>query len=103
MQSSRSTLGLIFLTVFISMVGFGVVIPVLPVYAVQERFAMSPQALGLLVGVFSLTQLISAPFFGMLSDRIGRKPVLLFSILGTAVGFFVIGSIRLDAFSGAHH
>jgi DHA1 family tetracycline resistance protein-like MFS transporter len=91
MQSSRSTLGLIFLTVFISMVGFGIVIPVLPVYAVQERFAMSPQSLGFLVGVFSLTQLISAPLFGMLSDRIGRKPVLLVSIFGTAVGFFVIG------------
>lgn len=91
MQSSRSALGLIFLTVFISMVGFGIVIPVLPVYAVQERFAMSPAALGFLVGVFSLTQLVSAPIFGALSDRIGRKPVLLVSILGTAAGFFVIG------------
>jgi multidrug resistance protein len=91
MQSPRSTLGLIFLTVFISMVGFGIVIPVLPVYAVQERFAMTPQALGFLVGVFSLTQLVSAPLFGMLSDRVGRKPVLLVSILGTALGFFVIG------------
>jgi multidrug resistance protein len=90
MPSSRSPLGLIFLTVFISMVGFGIVIPVLPVYA-SKSFQLSPTELGLLVGSFSLVQLVFAPLFGKLSDRIGRKPVLLFSIVGTAAGFFVIG------------
>jgi multidrug resistance protein len=77
------------------MVGFGIVIPVLPVYARNEPFLLNPTQLGWLVGIFSLIQLIAAPFFGMLSDRIGRKPVLLFSVIGTAVGFFVIG--RADA------
>jgi multidrug resistance protein len=91
MSSQRSPIGLIFLTVFISMVGFGIVIPVLPVYANSEPFLMKPSELGFLVGVFSLVQLVAAPLFGRLSDRIGRKPVLLVSIVGTAVGFVVIG------------
>jgi multidrug resistance protein len=91
MQPSRSPIGIIFLTVFISMVGFGIVIPVLPVYAASERFQMSPSQLGWLVGIFSLVQLFFAPLFGKLSDRVGRKPVLLLSVVGSAVGFFVIG------------
>jgi len=90
-QPSRSPIGIIFLTVFISMVGFGIVIPVLPVYAKSEPFLLNPTQLGWLVGIFSLVQLFAAPLFGKLSDRIGRKPVLLVSVLGTAVGFFVIG------------
>lgn len=81
----------IFLTVLISMVGFGIVIPVLPVYAKQAPFQLSPSQLGWLVGVFSLVQLVAAPLFGKLSDRVGRKPVLLVSVLGTAAGFFIIG------------
>ena len=90
-QPSRSPIGIIFLTVFISMVGFGIVIPVLPVYAKSEPFLLNPTQLGWLVGIFSLVQLFAAPLFGKLSDRIGRKPVLLVSVIGTAVGFFVIG------------
>jgi multidrug resistance protein len=73
------------------MVGFGIVIPVLPVYAASDRFHLGPSQLGWLVGIFSLVQLFFAPLFGKLSDRIGRKPVLLLSVVGSAVGFFVIG------------
>ncbi len=73
------------------MVGFGIVIPVLPVYAKQEPFLMTPSQLGWLVGIFSLVQLVAAPLFGKLSDKIGRKPVLLISVIGTAIGFFIIG------------
>jgi DHA1 family tetracycline resistance protein-like MFS transporter len=91
MSASRSPIPVIFLTVLISMVGFGIVIPVLPVYAKQAPFLLSPAQLGWLVGVFSLVQLFAAPLFGKLSDRIGRKPVLLVSVLGTAIGFFIIG------------
>jgi len=94
-QSSRSPIGIIFLTVFISMVGFGIVIPVLPVYAKSEPFLLTPSQLGWLVGIFSLVQLFAAPLFGKLSDRIGRKPVLLVSVIGTAVGFFVIGKAEV--------
>ncbi len=91
MKPTRSPIGVLFLTIFISMVGFGIVIPVLPVYAKEEPFRLNPTQLGWLVGVFSFVQLFAAPLFGKLSDRIGRKPVLLVSVVGTAVGFFVIG------------
>ncbi len=92
MTDRKSTMWLIFLTIFISMVGFGIVIPVLPVYAKNEPFKMSPTQLGWLVGIFSLVQLFSGPLIGKLSDRIGRRPVLLISIVGTAIGYFVTGA-----------
>lgn len=88
----RSPLGLIFLTILIDMIGFGIVIPVLPVYAEGSQFGATPFQLSLLVGIYSLLQLIFSPVFGHLSDRIGRKPVLTFSILGTAIGFVVTGA-----------
>jgi DHA1 family tetracycline resistance protein-like MFS transporter len=92
MSPHKSPIGLIFLTIFISMVGFGIVIPVLPIYAQNDPFRLNPTQLGWLVGIFSLVQLFSAPIIGKLSDRIGRKPVLIFSIVGTAVGYFITGS-----------
>lgn len=88
----KTTLHLIFWTIFISMVGFGIVIPVLPLYAKSEPFLLSPTQLGWLVGVFSLVQLFSGPLIGKLSDRVGRRPILLISIVGTAIGYFVTGS-----------
>ena len=88
---ARSPLGLIFLTLFIDMLGFGIVIPVLPLYAEGTIKASSAQ-LAWIVGIYSLLQLVCAPLFGKWSDRIGRKPVLVVSILGTAVGFVVLGA-----------
>ncbi len=91
MPERRSPLGIIFLTVFVSMIGFGIVIPVLPLYA-KSTFNLSPSQLGWLTGIFSLAQLFAAPFIGKISDRVGRKPVLLVSIAGTAIGYFVTGA-----------
>ncbi len=82
-------MGIILLTVFISMVGFGIVIPVLPLYA--ERYGASGFQIGLLVATFSACQFFFAPVIGRLSDRFGRRPVLLVSVLGAAVGFFIMG------------
>jgi multidrug resistance protein len=89
---ARSPIGLIFLTIFIDMVGFGIMIPVLPLYATGSEFAATPAQLGWLVGIYSLLQLVFSPIFGKISDRVGRKPVLVFSILGTAVGFTILGA-----------
>jgi multidrug resistance protein len=91
-SKAKSPLGVIFLTIFVSMIGFGIVIPVLPVYAKNAPFKLDPDQLGSLVGIFSLVQLFAAPIIGKISDRVGRKPVLLISIVGTAAGYFITGS-----------
>ena len=85
----RSPLALIFGTVFLDLVWFGIVIPVLPLYA--ERFGASPLVIGLLVGVYSAMQCLFAPILGRLSDRVGRRPVLLVSVIGTSAGFLLMG------------
>lgn len=85
----RSPLVIIFITVFIDLIGFGIVIPVLPLYA--ERFGASPLVIGLLLGIYSAMQLIFAPLLGKLSDHVGRRPVLLLSLLGTSAGFLLMG------------
>src|SRR6185295_3587178 len=92
MSDRKSPLALIFLTLFIDMVGFGIVIPVLPLYAEGTQIGATPSQLAWVVGIYSLLQLVCAPLFGQLSDRIGRKRVLAGSILGTAIGFLVLGS-----------
>jgi multidrug resistance protein len=79
---------LIFLTVFIDLVGFGIVIPILPLYA--KHFGASAVDNGFLVAIYSLMQVIFAPLWGKLSDRIGRRPVLLISVCGTAIGFILM-------------
>jgi DHA1 family tetracycline resistance protein-like MFS transporter len=78
----------IFLTIFVNLVGFGIIIPLLPFYA--ETFGASPIVIGLLFASFSLSQLIAAPLLGDLSDRWGRRPVLILSLLGTAVSFAML-------------
>src|SRR5437879_893586 len=87
----RSPLVVIFITVFIDLVGFGIVIPVLPFYAEGTKFGANPRQIGLLFASYSVMQLIFAPVLGRLSDRYGRRPVLLFSLLGTCAGFLILG------------
>ena len=87
----RSPLVVIFTTVFIDLVGFGIVIPVLPFYAEGTRFNASPRTVGLLFASYSIMQLIFSPILGRLSDKHGRRPVLLLSIIGTGIGFLVLG------------
>jgi DHA1 family tetracycline resistance protein-like MFS transporter len=87
----RSPLVVIFTTVFIDLVGFGIVIPVLPFYAEGSRFNATPRTVGLLFASYSVMQLIFAPILGRLSDKYGRRPVLLISIIGTGIGFLILG------------
>jgi DHA1 family tetracycline resistance protein-like MFS transporter len=87
----HSPLIVIFTTVFIDLVGFGIVIPVLPFYAEGTAFNATPRTVGLLFASYSIMQLIFSPILGGLSDKYGRRPVLLLSIIGTGIGFLVLG------------
>jgi DHA1 family tetracycline resistance protein-like MFS transporter len=89
MTSHTAKLSTVFLIVFIDLVGFGIVIPILPIYA--EAFEPSGVELRLLMASFSAMQFIFAPILGRLSDRIGRRPVLLVSMVGSAVGYVMFG------------
>jgi MFS transporter, DHA1 family, tetracycline resistance protein len=82
---------LIFLIVFIDLVGFGMVIPVLPIYAQTAPFFASPFEIGWVVSIYSWMQFVFSPILGRLSDKYGRRPVLFVSLLGSAVGYVVLG------------
>jgi multidrug resistance protein len=81
--------GTIWSTVALDLVGFGIILPILPIYG--ERLGASPTTLGFVVSSFSVAQLIFSPLLGRLSDRIGRRPVILLSLFGTAVGSVITG------------
>jgi len=78
----------IFLTILVNLIGFGIIVPLLPFYA--ETFGASPLAIGLLFGSFSVAQMVASPVLGDWSDRWGRRPVLIFSLLGTVVSFVMM-------------
>jgi len=91
-ESLHSKLGIspsfvIFMTTFIDMIGFGMIIPVLPFH--PETVGTGALALGLLIGSFSLMQFIFSPLLGRLSDKVGRRPVILLSIFSSAISFIV--------------
>lgn len=79
----------IFLVVFVDLVGFGLILPLLPFFA--GTFGAGPFEVGLLGAVYAAGQLVGAPVLGRLSDRFGRRPLLLVSIAGTAIGFAILG------------
>ncbi|MBO0735367.1 MAG: MFS transporter [Alphaproteobacteria bacterium] len=83
----------LFLIVLVDLVGFGLVIPLLPFYAV--RFGASPLEVTLLLAVYSLMQLFTAPLWGRLSDRVGRRPVLLVSMAASVAAYLGIGSATM--------
>lgn len=80
---------IIFLTIFIDLLGFGMVIPLLPFYA--KDFNASPFLIAVIVSAYSWMQFFFAPIFGSVSDRIGRRPVLFWSIIGSGIGYMMIG------------
>src|SRR5687767_10189977 len=85
----RSPLLVIFFTVFLDLLGFGLVLPLLPKYAHAEGFGASRLEIGLLFASYSAMQFVFAPLWGALSDRIGRRPVLLSSIAGSTLSYLV--------------
>ena len=82
---------IIFATVFIALIGFGMVIPILPYYAHTEPFLATPLDIGFLFASYSLMQFFFSPLLGRLSDRYGRRPILFFSLIGSAVGYLTLG------------
>jgi DHA1 family tetracycline resistance protein-like MFS transporter len=105
----KSPLALILLVVFIDLIGFGMIIPILPLYA--ESFRASEWQIGILLGSYSFMQFLASPFLGTISDRFGRKPVLLCSLLGSAIGYTLMANAHslpmlflariIDGISGA--
>jgi DHA1 family tetracycline resistance protein-like MFS transporter len=79
----------IFLIVFIDLLGFSLILPLLPFYA--ETFGASPGIIGLLVASYAAAQLVGAPILGRLSDRYGRRPLLIVSIAGDVIAFIILG------------
>ena len=84
----KSPLFAIFLIVVVDVLGLTIMFPLLPFYA--EHFGASPSVVGLLVSTYAFCQLVAGPVLGQLSDRIGRKPVLMASQMGTFAGFLVL-------------
>ena len=87
----RGSLVTIFLTVFIDLLGFGLVLPLLPLYAEQYAIDASGWRLGLLMASFSAMQFLFAPWWGRLSDRIGRRPVIIIGLAGSVIFYTLFG------------
>lgn len=90
MQAPRRALVTLFVIVFIDLVGFGMVIPLLPLYA--ETYRPSPWLFGLLMSAYSAMQFLFSPLLGRLSDRFGRRPVLLLSLAGAVAGYVLLAA-----------
>ena len=97
-RSSRAPLLIIFITVFIDLLGFGIVLPVLPRYA--AHFRITNMNLGLLMASFSAMQFLFAPLWGRVSDRIGRRPILILGLLGSAIFYTLFGYATSLGFEG---
>lgn len=82
-------LGIVFTTVVIDLIGFGLVLPILPLWA--EEIGASPVQIGILTAAYAVAQLLFAPVWGRLSDRHGRRPVILISLAGSAVASLIVG------------
>lgn len=88
-MNQRYKLATVFLVVLIDLMGFGLVLPLLPFYA--QEFQASPVTVGLLYSVYSLAQLIFSPIWGSYSDRVGRRPIMLLSTFGAVIGYILFG------------
>jgi multidrug resistance protein len=88
----KNRLGVIFLTVLIDLIGFGIVIPLLPFYALN--YGANSSQVGFLVSSFSLMQFIFNPIWGRISDRVGRRPVILLSVFGSFLSYLIFAFAR---------
>lgn len=87
--STKSAMTILWLVVFADMMGFGLIVPSLPLYA--DQYNASPVQIALLFSLFSLCQFLASPVLGLMSDRFGRRPVLVLSQMGTVSGYVLLG------------
>ncbi len=86
-QKGKSPLLVIFSTVFLDLVGFGIIIPLVGIYG--KHFGASTLELAILGSIYSLMQFFFSPIWGKLSDRVGRRPIILMSLLGSTLSYFI--------------
>ena len=94
----KGALRIIFLIVLADLFGFGVIIPLLPFYA--RKYSASDLQVGLLFSVFSVCQLVATPILGLMSDRFGRRPVLVLSQIGSVIGYILLGCATYGNWAG---
>lgn len=92
MKDSKSDLAIIFLTIFIDLLGFGIIIPLLPAFCINE-LNTSESMIGVIAGVYSLMQFLFNPVWGSLSDRYGRKPILVMSLFGSLISYLLLSLV----------
>jgi MFS transporter, DHA1 family, tetracycline resistance protein len=97
--TNNKALWTILFIVFMDLLGFGIILPQLPFYGL--RYHVSPLAVGLLFSLYSLCQFLAAPVLGMISDKYGRKPVLVFSQFGSAAGYVLLATVTQLNFANA--
>ena len=78
----------IFIVVFVDLLGFSIILPLLPFYAL--KFNVSAEMIGMIAAVYSVCQFGASPVLGALSDRYGRRPVLIYSQFGSMLGFLLL-------------
>src|SRR5271156_696760 len=103
-RGNRAPRLILFLTVFVDLLGFGIVIPFLPMFA--ARMGVGAGAVGPILAVYSLMQLLCAPLLGRISDRVGRRPIIMLGLLGSSLSYLIYGfadSFVLLLFSRAVH
>lgn len=88
-RTGKASLLIVFVTVFIDLLGFGIVLPLLPRYG--EHFGADKMQLGLLMASFSAMQFLFAPLWGRLSDRVGRRPILILGLAGSTASYALFG------------
>lgn len=88
-ENPRRALAVVFAIVFVDLLGFGILIPIIPLYA--ESFGANELVVGLLLASYSITQFVFAPILGRLSDERGRRPILLLSLIGSTLAWTMFG------------
>ena len=88
-KKSNRPIGILFLAVFVDLLGFGIIIPILPIWT-TSNLGQSDFMYGLLVASYSFAQFLCAPLWGKLSDRKGRKPIIMIGLTGSVIGFSLL-------------